>query len=300
MRRALLGAVLASIGGVSLAVPSTAGEVPRGASWTTESNVSDPHGSHMSPSPPASVDLRSKMPPPINQGATGACTTYALVYAIGSYWAGRKLDPMPTYAQGLAIRSAGDAQAFARNDGISILQGFSTLQRYGAYPLRGQAHRSTWHVLPTTSGAGAFADMHVLRLGTHGKDEPLEPRIRTSLAEGKPLVLVVHYATELSVGFKGWFIHGTSIVERYHAVAAIGYVPEGVLILNSRGPHWGRGGYAVIPWDRMEVLTVEAYQPLAWTDGPATGQVSGQWGLPVHDDLNGLHGVTPRGLVDNR
>ena len=242
---------------------------------------------------PPAVDLRSKIPSPIDQGALGACTTYALTYVVGSFWSGRTLNPLPTYAQGLAMRSGGDRPQFSSNGGITIFEAYSAMLSFGSYDVVGKVRRSTWHLIPPTPGSGHFEGMDILRLGPSVGQGPIGQVVRHVLAAGRPIVLVMHYSPELALGFTGARLSLTSEAERYHAVAAVGYTADGVIIQNSRGQSWGRRGFAVAPWAVMEQLTVEAYAPFGWS---ANSDISASnQRLPTDKDADFADAVRPRG-----
>src|SRR3546814_6798093 len=52
--------------------------------------------------------------------------------------------------------------------------------------------------------------------------------------------------------------HARGARDQGHAFAIVGYTREGFVIQNSWGDHWGRGGFAVLPYaDRSEEHTSE-------------------------------------------
>lgn len=209
---------------------------------------------------PPRVDLRSGLPPVGDQGVTQSCVAWAVGYYAKSYQEGleqqwpltlRSSQFSPSY---IYNQRPGDC---ARDQGMTILHALQIVSQGAA----------TWAAMPWTSrnlcaqpSPAVREAAREYRIASYAA-VPRDPlQIKAHLAAGRPVVLgVAVYASMRSAGavigppksgdaFVGW-----------HAVTAVGYDAQGILIVNSWGTRWGDRGYATLTDAFVQGYVCEAW-----------------------------------------
>jgi len=205
---------------------------------------------------PASVDLRPRCPPVLNQLGLRSCTANAIANA-------HLFDQMK---QGVA-RPMLPSRLFiywnerkrlgleGQDSGARLRGGMKVLANKGACPETEWPYDPAQVLVKPSEAAYEAARPHralkYKRLGRAKFDV-----LRTCLAEGWPFV----FGLSLFAEFQSPAVVASGVVpmpadgEHFvggHAVLAVGYddASRSFLCMNSQGPTWGQAGFFTLPWD---------------------------------------------------
>ncbi|HPF90103.1 MAG TPA: C1 family peptidase [Flavobacteriales bacterium] len=232
---------------------------------------------------PRNVDLRSKLPPPGDQGRQNSCIAWALAYGIGTYHdalqegsapvdASGQMDPgrtlSPAYPYNLTKTEFDTTDT--RCLGSHFDKVFSVLMEQGC---------CTWQEMPyDPAPLGCFqavptrfqrtAERH--RMTAPVRVSPYESdQIRYHLAQGTPVAFAMGIDTAFKYGgmraAKGipfdWHPECAQAMPGSHAMLAVGYddADSTFLIMNSYGTQWGEKGYWHMRYDVFDCHVTEAY-----------------------------------------
>jgi hypothetical protein len=233
---------------------------------------------------PASVDLTPDAMPVGNQGQVGSCAAWSTDYSALGYWenkqgiAGGALEPMYTYSQ---VDGGADNGSTIEGNLTVDESGVDTQSDYyqGNFDYKDQ---------PTTAEKAAavnwklssFTDLPVSQSG----GTTTQTSIETALAAGDPVVIgipVYDNFFDVTSADNGYYAGISGSFDGYHAIAAMGYNAQGLVIENQWGTGWGDGGYATLSWsfvnsdvfDAVEVGPLKTGQPVASAAPTITGSL---------------------------
>lgn len=215
---------------------------------------------------PASVDLTGFAVPAGDQGRHGSCVSWTTAYTIGGWesnytrHAGAPFGPLYVYNQVNA----------GQDDGTYFDDNFAVLEDQGDVEAADWTHGPDDILSQPTADEQADAALHVMSAhttlfaGWSSVGAAAKAPIETALANNQPVALGLPVygafdnlnsshsslvAADIDPStFRGW-----------HAVTALGYDAQGVIIENSWGPYWGNRGFARLGWDFVEQYVREAY-----------------------------------------
>ncbi len=242
---------------------------------------------------PGQVDLRSKLPPPGDQGRQNSCIAWAVAYGIGTYHdalqagttpvdSNGRMDPArtlsPAYPYNLTKREFDTTDT--RCLGSHFDKVFSVLMEQGC---------CTWEEMPyDPAPLGCFqaipgkfiraAERH--RITAPVRVSPYQPeQIRYHLAQGTPVAFAMGIDTAFKNGgiraAKGapfdWRPECAQAMPGSHAMLAVGYDDSDstYLIMNSYGANWGDKGYWHMRYEVFDCHVTEAYI----TQRPLSGSI---------------------------
>lgn len=218
------------------------------------------------------IDLRHQFPPPRDQGGLQACTALALADLIG-----RQLSRGPV--PGLFHPSALYLYYHARqrngmhnaNVPVRPSDAFAALNEYGICPDEFWPFRPDQYRTPPPPAAAASAVR--LDFGFRPLDRSLDG-LRDHLAAGAPFFFCLRLCASNSWAFEAGRLDPSGCVPmpleaerplRNHALLAAGFDDRTrtFLVRNSRGPGWGRAGYAMIRYEYLlrEGLSYAFFSP---------------------------------------
>lgn len=234
---------------------------------------------------PSTVDFTRYAVTPGDQGSTDSCAAWAIGYTMMGWYANKlgysnsAFAPMYLYSQThLDSSDRGGGSYASANYNILETQGISPASGY----TQGNYNFTTTPTAAQQSAAAPFkaSTFHTLFASTNpeggvGSDAQLV--IQKALAAGYP----VGMALPIYDGFYGLNSDDYTLnlgdpgaESNYaggHYVTALGYDSEGVIIQNSWGTSWGRGGFAKLGWDFVNKHAVEAeYIEGVFKDIPST------------------------------
>lgn len=219
---------------------------------------------------PASVDLRSKMSPVVDQGNLGSCTANAIASGLREYLiiAGGgvlvRLSRLFLYYKEREIEGT-----IGEDSGAEIRDGMKVLQQTGVCP------ESIWPYIikkftkapskEATAAAGQY------KINAYHRVNNLD-ELKIALADGQPVVI----GFEVYDSFESEDVAKTGIVPMPaddqallggHAVCAVGYsekpldgMNEGyVIVRNSWGSSWADGGYCYMPYSVFNKLVMDMW-----------------------------------------
>ncbi len=229
---------------------------------------------------PASVDLTAYAPPPGDQGQISSCVSWSVAYDLMGYYANRTghvgapFAPMYIYSQ---VNGGSDqGSTFFDNFQLLAAQGVDTKADY-----RPQGDYD-WSKKPTNAQR-ISASFHrglspTMLFGGLGQGTNPRPAISNALAAGQPVVIGIgvfekfYYLNASKSTFTKADISGSFL--GYHAVTAFGYNATGLIIENSWGAGWGKGGFATLGWDFVANNVVEAWTTAGFASSPVTVAVA--------------------------
>ena len=268
---------------VSAAANPAAGVLPHalGLVPTTEPAVSAaaaPGLRAAAASLPASVDLTKYAMPVGNQGDVGSCASWSTIYGALGYWinkqgiAGGPLAPMYAYSQNVV-----------GNDGGSTIEGnLYTAEQEGIDDQSDYWQGNyDWTDVPNSAEMADAVNWKLsgfsgLELGGTLTQQSIE----SALAGGDPVVIGISvYSNFFYVGSNGLYSGVSGSFEGYHAITALGYNANGLVIENSWGTGWGANGYATLSWsfvnqyvfDAVAIAPLVTRQPVRATAPTVTG-----------------------------
>jgi C1A family cysteine protease len=197
---------------------------------------------------PPSVDLRPQMPPPYDQGPLGSCVAQALA---GLLQFGHGVE------RGIPSRlfiyfNARSMQGTVASDcGTTMRTGVKAVEQYGVCEEADWPYDiSQWRTRP---GRDCYrrAAMHKFARGERVPHDINQ--IKAALAANRP----VAFGFSVYAPFESEAVKASGVLpmpaptddfKGGHAVLAVGYEGDHLLIRNSWGPAWGLGGYFKMPF----------------------------------------------------
>lgn len=212
------------------------------------------------------VDLRDQCSPVANQGAFGACTSFATVKGLQEFLmkkAGRFEPQSPAFIWANSRRQIGQK---GQDSGVPTEFAMKMLDAYGSVPeekfpyLASALHsdEAARHDFLTSQPDGALTKAGKKnRLMKGYKVVTKLSAVRNSLADGVPVLLAMKvYKSMNKVGADGMLpMPGKDDEFRGgHAVIAVGYDSQKrvLIVRNSWGPKWADGGYFYMPYEYVK------------------------------------------------
>jgi Papain family cysteine protease len=211
---------------------------------------------------PASVDLTPYAMPVGNQGQVGSCAAWATDYSALGYWQNKQgipgggLEPMYTYSQ---VTGGHDVGSSIEGNLQIDEQGVDNQTDYW------QGNYDYWDMPATIEKAHAvnwkltgFAN---LPIQPSPSSTLTQQSIEGALAAGLPVVIGIPvYDNFFYVGSAnaGYYGAPSGNLDGYHAIAALGYNSNGLVIENSWGTGWGNRGYATLSWSFVNRYVFDA------------------------------------------
>jgi hypothetical protein len=211
------------------------------------------------------------VPPAISQGATSACTAYAIAYVIGTHHARKNklittnetINPDITHTTTIARVGTGNNTRTIGNQtyGTTLKDVWDTLEIEGGFKTNGTLGNKT-----TTTKKPVLRAGNIRWIKTYQQNiNPAEVRrnITATLEKGDPIVLNLEvtnkFITHTGADYTPTDLDDTTrFPSGFHAVAAVGHTPEGVIVQNSWGTQWGYQGRTLLPWVFLDTAIVEA------------------------------------------
>ena len=203
---------------------------------------------------PAKIDLTEWAIEPGDQKDVDACVSWATAHTLTGWYAkaGKQAQtqfaPMYLYSQINGGVDGGSTMEAPLD--IALAQGIDTAQHYswGDYNWKNKptaADRANAAKHPTS-----YQKYTVLYSGDGNAGRPLIDQVKRALATATPVAI----GFAVRQGFED--LSPTNQVDRdttseltgYHAVIALGYDSEGLLVENSWGTEWGNKGYGKLAW----------------------------------------------------
>ncbi len=206
-------------------------------------------------SPSTSVDLRSKMPPIIDQGSLGSCTACALA-SLYSYLK-PTLDPSILFVY-YNVRYLDSLLRGGNNpsidDGSTLYQGINSLVKYGV------CSSSLWPYILNKQGIKPTANCYTDALNNQTLQFLNVPQtligMKNALIAGYPFVVgIAVYQSFISTNaIQTGMIPMPSSRDRllgYHAISVVGFKDSNQRFIcrNSWGTSFGDKGYMYIPYN---------------------------------------------------
>ena len=241
---------------------------------------------------PGSLDQRPLVPKILDQGQEGACVGFALAGVINI-----SLGKQGTARLGRGRAARGAAGRFA-----SARMLYEMARRYDEW--KGEAYSGTsprgamkaWHKVGVASEVmwpndseerewtpARADDARARPLGAYYRVVDSDPlHVQAAIVEGDAMLasLWVHGGwrnDQLLAPAKGAVrikrIESRSGGRGLHAVAIVGYTPDGLIVQNSWGPRWGTDGFALLPYDDWFTNRQDAWVARA---GPRTNDSQGR------------------------
>ena len=215
---------------------------------------------------PSSVDLTGFAVPTGDQGRHGSCVSWATAYTIGGWesnytrHAGAPFGPMYVYNQ----------VNFGQDDGTYFSDNFAVLESQGDVEAADWTQDPSDYLSQPTTAERADAALHVMSphttlfAGNTGVGVAAKTAIETALANNQPVALGIPvYSAFDGLNPSDYAMVAADVIPStfrgWHAVAALGYDAQGVVIENSWGDFWGNHGFAKLGWDFVEQYAAEAY-----------------------------------------
>ena len=267
---AFFATVVATLTSVCLLLPGTAsaatppyglGLIPTPAPQATGNGLR--LGSMLAASLPASVSLTQYAIAVGDQGQLGSCAAWATDYSALGYWenkqriSGGGLAPMYTYSQ--VDGGVDDGSSIEGNLWVDETQGIDTQSDYwqGNFDYSDQPTAAeklnavNWRL-------SGYSD---LTINESGSQTVTQTSIETALAAGDPVVIGIPvYDNFYYVGSAnaGYYAAPSGAFEGDHAVTALGYNSQGLVIENSWGTGWGNAGFATLSWAFINSYVMDA------------------------------------------
>ncbi|UKE74258.1 C1 family peptidase [Xanthomonas graminis] len=210
--------------------------------------------------PPSSVDLSPWAVEIGDQGVVNSCVAWTVAHDLAGWYAnfnGESVNlfaPMYLYSQinGGVDKGSNPMDAFR----LSVEQGIDTEEDYfqGNYD---------WNDLPTDDERAnaarfkpqLFKDYTVLFSNGNGNGgSALSNALKVALANYQPVAITL----PVRPGFKNMSPSNpidrddSGTIRGNHAVLAVGYSADGLLIQNHWGNEWGNEGYGILAWSVVE------------------------------------------------
>jgi hypothetical protein len=228
---------------------------------------------------PASVDLTPYAMPAGNQGDVGSCAAWSSDYSALGYWenregiAGGGLEPMYTYSQ--VTGGVDDGSYIESNLQVDETQGIDNQSDYS------QGNFDYWD-MPTASEKAHAVNWRLsswtdLPVADSASGTVNQVSIETALAAGDPVVIGIPvYNNFFYVGSaaNGYYAGISGAFAGNHAIAALGYNSQGLVIENSWGNGWGDDGFATLSWSFVNQYVFDAVEVGPLVDGQPANTVA--------------------------
>jgi C1A family cysteine protease len=205
---------------------------------------------------PTKIDLRSKMPPVIDQGSLGSCTACALAGVFGFLDPKFEASPLFIYYNERFMDSQQGGNSPVIDDGSTLRQGVKSLVSYGA------CSEQVWpyieNMFATRPNTGAYTEAldHQAIQFKNVKQTLVE--MKTALNNGFPFVFgfLVYQSFVSSTVTRSGVVPMPKSRERIlggHAVVCVGYDDTKQLFTcrNSWGTDWGDNGHFYLPYSYL-------------------------------------------------
>lgn len=189
------------------------------------------------------LDLRPKLPPIINQGNQSICVAAALVCV---------MEYLKSYYP-FSIQFLNDMGGETNLTGLLITVALDVLVEFGI------CRESTY---PTTNHPQGRSDIPI-----EAAIEALQWRLQSytllttvaQVQEALALGPVPFLIAVFNHSDQPWTRQHDEDILGFHALAFVGYGPEGFLVRNSWGEHWGEHGYTTLAYRDWQLLN-QVYQ----------------------------------------
>jgi hypothetical protein len=224
---------------------------------------------------PASVSMTQHAIAVGNQGQLGSCAAWSTDYSALGYWenkegiSGGGLEPMYSYSQ--VNGGVDDGSSIEANLWIDETQGIDTQSDYwqGNFDYSDQPTAAE----KLNAVNWKLSGYSNLTINGSASQTVTQTSIETALAAGDPVVIGIPvYSNFYYVGTAnaGYYAGPSGAFEGDHAVTALGYNSQGLVIENSWGTGWGNAGFATLSWafingyvmDAVSVGPLVASQPV--------------------------------------
>jgi hypothetical protein len=267
---ALLGGSAATITSVCLLLPGSAAAAtaPHGLGLIpTPAPLASPNGlragNMVTAPPPASVSLTQYAVAVGDQGQLGSCAAWSTDYTALGYWenkegiSGGALEPMYSYSQ--VDGGVDDGSSIEGNLWIDETQGVDTQSDYwqGNFDYSDQPTAAE-KLNAVNWKLSGYSD---LTINSSASQTVTQSSIETALAAGDPVVIGIPvYDNFYYVGSAnaGYYSGPSGAFEGDHAVTALGYNSQGLVIENSWGTGWGNAGFATLSWAFINGYVMDA------------------------------------------
>lgn len=203
---------------------------------------------------PAAVDLRSKFPPPYDQGQLGSCTGNAIAAAV--QFGRRKQKQKPDFIPSrlfIYYNERAMEGTVKVDGGAQIRDGIKSVVKQGACSEKTWPYQiSDFTVKPP---AAAFKEGSKYEVTSYSRLTPTLTQLKGCLASGYPFVFgfTVYESFESVAVAKSGAMPMPAASEKVlggHAVAAVGYddASQRFVVRNSWGSNWGQKGYFTMPY----------------------------------------------------
>lgn len=213
---------------------------------------------------PLSVDLRDQMPPVVDQGELGSCTSNALVSGLREFWLLKsgdqtRLSRLFHYWHERELQGTVD-----EDSGSTLRDGMRVLKSIGVCPEPDYPYDITKFTEKPSDQAEKDAPPY--RIQAYHR-VPNLTALKVALAEGNPVAMGI----VVFESFESQRVADTGIVPMPwfweqelggHAILAVGYDDDNqwIIFRNSWGDAWGDGGYGYLPY-----RYVQKYASDMWT-----------------------------------
>ncbi|MFD0697762.1 C1 family peptidase [Paenibacillus sp. GCM10027628] len=209
---------------------------------------------------PKKVDLRSTMPPIVNQGELGSCTANAIASGLREYLLIQGHEKWTALSRLFLYWHERQLEGHIEEDsGAYIRDGMKVLQKIGVCPEEDYPYVVS-HFRDTPSQI-AEKDAANYKISEYHRIPDLYA-LKAALAESSPVVIgmMIYESFESpEVTQTGKIPVPKKSKERVlggHALLAVGYVDSGkagyVIVRNSWGTEWGDQGYCYIPYKMFQ------------------------------------------------
>ena len=203
---------------------------------------------------PAAVDLRSKFPPPYDQGQLGSCTGNAIAGAI--QFGRRKQKQKPDFTPArlfIYYNERAMEETVNVDSGAQIRDGIKSVVNQGACSEKTWPYQITnFTVKPP---APAYTEALKYQVTSYSRLTQTLTQLKGCLASGYPFVFgfTVYESFESPDVAKSGVMPMPAASEKVmggHAVVAAGYddASQRFIIRNSWGSNWGQKGYFTMPY----------------------------------------------------
>lgn len=203
---------------------------------------------------PETVDLRPLCPDVYDQGELGSCTAQAVGFLCHFNWMKQK-KPFPFVPSRLFIYyNEREMEGTIEYDaGAMIRSGIKSINRQGYCP------EKMWPYVVRNytkkPSRDSYTDAKGKIVKNYGVVKQTVDEMKAVLAAGYPIVIgfnVYESFMENQVTETGLYEmpdYSKESIVGGHAVAIVGYRPDGWIVRNSWGKSWGMNGYCIMPFE---------------------------------------------------